>query len=76
MALHKGTGNNEMKAGKPNENEKSVFLKSRSYTRNMLPTLIRTLYEGVSKSLRTGRLEQELKMVQLSGTCCSCVAIL
>jgi hypothetical protein len=35
-----------------------------------------TLYEGVSKSFRTGRLERELQMVQLSATKCSCIAIL
>jgi hypothetical protein len=34
------------------------------------------LYEGVSKSFRTGRLERELRMVQLSATRCSCIAIL
>jgi len=33
-------------------------------------------YEGVTKSFRTGRLERELQMVQLSATRCSCVAIL
>jgi hypothetical protein len=33
-------------------------------------------YVGVSKSFRTGRLEQELQMVQLSATRCSCIAIL
>jgi hypothetical protein len=33
------------------------------------------MYEGVSKS-RTGRLERELQMVQLSATRCSCIAIL
>jgi hypothetical protein len=33
-------------------------------------------YEGVSKSFRTGRLEQELQMVQLYVTRCSCIAIL
>jgi hypothetical protein len=33
-------------------------------------------YEGVSKSFRTGRLERELQMVQLSDTSCSCIAIL
>jgi hypothetical protein len=33
-------------------------------------------YEGVSKSFRTGRLERELKMVQLSVTRWSCIAIL
>jgi hypothetical protein len=34
------------------------------------------MYEGVSKSFRTGLLERELQMVQLSATRCSCVAIL
>jgi hypothetical protein len=33
-------------------------------------------YEGVSKSIRTGRLEGEQQMVQLSATRCSCIAIL
>jgi hypothetical protein len=32
--------------------------------------------EGVSKSSRTGRLEGELQMIQLSATRCSCIAIL
>jgi hypothetical protein len=34
------------------------------------------IYEGVSKSFRTGRLERGLHMVQLSTTRCSCIAIL
>jgi hypothetical protein len=34
------------------------------------------VYEGVSKSFRTGRLEQELQMAHLCVTRCSCVAIL
>jgi hypothetical protein len=34
------------------------------------------VYEGVSKSFRTGRLERELQTVQLSATRCSCIAIL
>jgi hypothetical protein len=33
-------------------------------------------YEDVSKSIRTGRLERELQLVQLSATVCSCIAIL
>jgi hypothetical protein len=33
-------------------------------------------YEGISKSFRTGRLQRELQMVQLSATRCSCIAIL
>jgi hypothetical protein len=33
-------------------------------------------YEGVSKSFRTGRLEREQQMVQLSATRCSFIAIL
>jgi hypothetical protein len=32
--------------------------------------------EGVSKTFRTGRLERELQMLQLSATKCSCIAIL
>jgi len=34
------------------------------------------VYEGVSKSFRTGRLERELHMVKLHATRCSCIAIL
>jgi hypothetical protein len=33
-------------------------------------------YEGMTKSFRTGRLERELQMVQLSASRCSCIAIL
>jgi hypothetical protein len=33
-------------------------------------------YEAISKSLRTGRLERELQMVQISVTRCSCITIL
>jgi hypothetical protein len=33
-------------------------------------------YGGVAKSFRTGRLELELQIVQLSATRCSCIAIL
>jgi hypothetical protein len=49
---------------------------STSYCR---PWFVRTnvrLYEGVSKSFRTGHLERELQMVQLFATRCSCIAIL
>jgi hypothetical protein len=34
------------------------------------------IWEGISKTFRTGRLERELQMVQLSATRCSCIAIL
>jgi len=34
------------------------------------------MYEGVSRSFRTGLLERELRMVQLSATRCSCIGIL
>jgi hypothetical protein len=34
------------------------------------------VYDGVSKSFRTGHLERELQMVQLSATRYSCIAIL
>jgi hypothetical protein len=33
-------------------------------------------YEGITKCFRTGRLEREMQMVQLSATRCSCIAIL
>jgi len=33
-------------------------------------------YESVSKSFRTGHLERDLQMLQLSATRCSCIAIL
>jgi len=36
----------------------------------------RNIEEGVSKSIRTCRLEQELQTVELSATRCSCLAIL
>jgi hypothetical protein len=43
----------------------------------MLPTrFITELYEGVSKSFRTGLLERELQMAELSATRCSYIAIL
>jgi hypothetical protein len=34
------------------------------------------MYEGASKSFRTGRLEREPQMVGLFATRCSCIAIL
>jgi hypothetical protein len=36
---------------------------------------LRIIYEGVSESFWTGRLERELQMVQLSATRCSCIDI-
>jgi hypothetical protein len=39
-----------------------------------IPTVLEPT--GVSKSIRTGRQEQELHIVQLSATRCSCIAIL
>jgi hypothetical protein len=41
-----------------------------------LHSLYGAQYECVSKTFRTGRLERELQMVQLSTTRCSCIAIL
>jgi methylphosphotriester-DNA--protein-cysteine methyltransferase len=38
--------------------------------------ILRLTYEGVFKSFRTGRLERELQMAQLSTTRCSYIAIL
>jgi hypothetical protein len=37
---------------------------------------IKWAYESVTKSFRTGHLERELQMVQLSANRCSCIAIL
>jgi hypothetical protein len=37
---------------------------------------LKIVYEDISKIFRTGRLERELQMVQLSATRCSCIAIL
>jgi hypothetical protein len=34
------------------------------------------VYEGISKSIRTGRLELDLQIVQLCATRFSCIAIL
>jgi hypothetical protein len=37
---------------------------------------VKWVYDGISKSFRTGGLERELQMIQLSATRCSCIAIL
>jgi hypothetical protein len=50
-----------------------TFIVSNSHTLMAGETLL--LYEGVSKSFRTGHLERELQLVQLSATRCSCIAI-
>jgi hypothetical protein len=50
--------------------------KQRLYKTGKNRNCIRPLYKSVSKSFRTGRLERELQMVQLSATRCSCIAIL
>jgi len=52
------------------------YLLFRKKERNIPKPEIRNLYEDVSKSSRTGRLERELQMVQLSATKCSYIAIL
>jgi hypothetical protein len=44
-------------------------------TRSPLREGVPTIYEGVSKSFWTGRLDQELQVVQLSATRCSCIAL-
>jgi hypothetical protein len=41
-----------------------------------LPFIFTEIYEGVSKSFRTGPRKRELQMVRLSDTRCSCIAIL
>jgi hypothetical protein len=57
--------------------EKSQNLTFSTTRRSIKQRLFTTLqYEGVSKSFRTGRLERELQMGQLSATRCSYIAIL
>jgi hypothetical protein len=46
------------------------------FTTTVVFMIIFRLDVSVSKSFRTGRLERELQMVQLSATRCSCIAIL
>jgi hypothetical protein len=63
---------------KSNDNKASPCFRPLSIgnTSEKLLPMRTLLYEGVSKSFWTGRLEQELQMVQLSATRCSCIAIL
>jgi hypothetical protein len=53
-------------------------MKCHIHNHNLTPIHKRAVktYEDVSKSFRTGRLERELQMVQLSATRCSCIHIL
>jgi hypothetical protein len=62
-------------------NDTSGFIKGGEYfeSRNEFQLLKKdSAFElrGFTKSFRTGRLERELQMVQLSATRCSCIAIL
>jgi hypothetical protein len=63
----------------------SIFLQNSSFTpvsvsmcfitiKQLL--LLPKMYDWVSKSFRTGRLERELQTIQLCATRCSCIAIL
>jgi len=52
-----------------------MFLTKEQRTGTCNPTEF-FVYVGGYKSFRTGRLERELQMVQLSATRCSCIAIL
>jgi hypothetical protein len=56
------------------ERERGVLNSAWEMTHSLL--MRSAVYEGVSKSFRTGRLERELQRVQLSTTRCSCIAIL
>jgi len=47
-----------------------------TYMERSCPLQVSSVYEDISKSFRTGRLEQQLQMVQLSTTRWSCIAIL
>jgi hypothetical protein len=53
---------------------KLLIMQSSPASRHILS--LRSKYECVSKSFRTGCLERELHVVQLSATRCSCIAIL
>jgi hypothetical protein len=46
------------------------------FSSSVFLSLFASLYEGVSKSFRTGRLERELQIVQLFATSCSSIAVL
>jgi hypothetical protein len=53
-----------------------VSLKDTCLRLRILCKVASGIYEGVSRTFRTGRLERELQMVQISATSCSCSAIL
>jgi len=52
----------------------ALFLDGRPSFKSIKKILV--MYKGVTKSFRTGRLEQELQTVHLFVTRCSCIAIL
>jgi hypothetical protein len=60
------------------ERGKNILPSPRAGFETAVPMVVRlrTDYEGVSKSFRTGRVERELQTVQLSATRCSGIAIL
>jgi hypothetical protein len=60
----------------PGNGEFKVTVKEKLHWEPLFLSAFMWLYEGVSKSFRTGRLERELQMVQLSATRCSSIAIL
>jgi hypothetical protein len=60
-------------SGTPGRRHEAYFLITQITVQQVV---LLTSYEGVSKGFRTGRLERELHMVQLSVTRCSCIAIL
>jgi len=49
---------------------------NKSPSLDLIPNQLNLVYEGVFKSFRTGRLERELQMIQISATKCNCIAIL
>jgi hypothetical protein len=57
----------------PKLEDRSTIIWHNNYIYNFY---IGSMYDSVSKSFRTGSLERELQMVQLSATKCSCIAIL
>jgi len=67
-----------MKINRDRWGEKTIVAHFKALSKHLPATTEenRGEYEGLTKSFRTGRVERELQMVQLSAITCSCIAIL
>jgi hypothetical protein len=76
--FHRGTKENDEKYRDERSSDGESCSKPPEYEVEVLiaHTVTFVIYEGVSRSFRTGCLERELQMVQLSATRRSCIAIL